>query len=77
MADRNSAVGFRPGPLEEVLRFIKGAGFLEPSQIAELRHLRGLRNEIVHGKVDYRQAVTPEMLERLKEFARMFNERDE
>jgi hypothetical protein len=76
-ADLNSAVGYRPGSFKAVLRFIRSAGFLERAQMAELGQLRALRNEIVHGKVDYRQAVTPEMLERLKEFARMFNELEE
>jgi hypothetical protein len=76
-ADRNSAVGFRPGPFKEVLRFIRGMGFLEASQMAELGHLRDLRNEIVHGKIDYRDEITPQVLGRLTEFAQMFNERED
>jgi uncharacterized protein YutE (UPF0331/DUF86 family) len=56
------------------MKFLEGAGILEPQHRLELDELRKLRNDVVHGVTDYRTVITREVVERMKRLADLFEE---
>ena len=45
------------------------------AQVAELNSLRHLRNEVLHGKTDFRTAITPAVVARVRELASLFRDK--
>lgn len=77
LASRHSLLGeSRPG-LIGVMKFLEGAALLEPHHRSELDELRKIRNEVVHGIADFREVVTPEVVERMKRLADLFEDDSE
>jgi len=68
-ADRNSMTGFRPQGMHRVFKFIKGAGLVPPKELKEIDELRKIRNQIVHGPLDYREILTPDVMSLAKRIA--------
>jgi uncharacterized protein YutE (UPF0331/DUF86 family) len=58
------------GPHRMILdttRIIQKDGFISPTELAEIDHLRMIRNEVVHGVLNHKESLKPSMVERLKE----------
>lgn len=72
-ASRHTLDGQDHASLVNNLRFLKDAGVLDKAQTEELNHFRQLRNQIVHGQVDYKQVLTKELIDSLKHYAYLFN----
>ena len=71
-ASRHSLTGdIRPNILHN-MRFLEDAAILDKAEISELKHIRQIRNEIVHGQVDYKQVLTKNLIERVKHYAYVF-----
>lgn len=73
-ASRHSLTGQVHGSVLHNMKFLQDAGILEKAQIAELNHIRQIRNEILHGQLDYKQGLTKELIERIKNYANVFDE---
>jgi hypothetical protein len=71
-ASRNSLTGETRSRVLHNMRFLEGASILDKAQIAELNHIRQVRNEIVHGQVDFKQVLTKDLIERVKHYAFLF-----
>lgn len=74
MAKTHSLLGESPRGIIDVTRFLQTASILEPQDRREIDELRKIRNQIVHGVGDYREILTPKLIERVKHFARIFSE---
>lgn len=66
MAHDNSLLGRPRTTFIEAARFLRGTGVLTTADIKELNQLQQLRNQVVHGVVDYRDALTPDILRRVR-----------
>lgn len=64
----------RPKMPMDAIRFIQKEGLISRSEIAEIDHLRTVRNEIIHGKADYNSVLNSTMVDRLKELAEKLNQ---
>lgn len=51
----------------DAIRGIYAKGLISRSEMAEIDHLRTVRNEILHGKADYNSVLNSTMVDRLKE----------
>jgi len=71
-ATRLHLLGETPRTVVAAARFIRGAGLLTDAQVVEIEALMRIRNEVVHGVSDYRQVITPAIVERVRELARLF-----
>lgn len=67
LASTHNLLGQTPQSMLRVLEFLEGAAILTPQDRRELDHFRRLRNEIVHGVADYKDVLTPDVIDRLKE----------
>jgi len=67
LASTHSLTGEVPPSMIDVLKFLEGAALLSPQEKRELDHFRRLRNEVVHGTADYREAITEDVVARLKQ----------
>jgi len=76
MASRMNLLGTTPRSILDAAREMRSAGFLTSAQIAELDSLRRLRNEVTHGKSDYRQVITPAVVARVQELTELFKEEE-
>jgi hypothetical protein len=74
LAWRHSLVGEPRGGLIGTMRFLEGAGILQPQRRLELDEFRKMRNDVVHGVTDYRAVITREVVERMKRLADLFEE---
>lgn len=48
------------------LRALAHFGILTPAVVDEIEHLRRIRNEVIHGIVDHKTAVTPTVVQRVR-----------
>jgi hypothetical protein len=55
-----------PIPLD-ALRRVQGGRLLPPSDLAQIEEIRQLRNEVVHGLVSHKSAITKDKIVRLRE----------
>lgn len=72
-ASRLSLTGESRSSVIDNMRFLQQGGVLDPAQVAELNHIRQVRNEIVHGRVGYKEALTRNLIERVKFFAHLLD----
>jgi hypothetical protein len=72
-ASRHSLTGRDHPSILNNMKFLQDAGILERAQIAELNHIRQVRNEIIHGQVDFKQVLTKELIDRVKHYAQVFD----
>jgi len=75
-AARNSLTGQIRGGLIQAMTFLKDASILDNKATAELNHLRQIRNEVVHGAGDHRDLLTPVVVDRVKHYADIFDEKE-
>ena len=61
----------RPVTVMQALRFLPDGEF-SWHELRELEQLRHLRNAAAHGQPDWQEALTPEMIGRVREFAKRF-----
>ena len=59
--------GERPRTPIDSIRLIQTKGLISRSEMAEIDHLRTVRNEIAHGLIDYNSVLNSTMVGRLKE----------
>lgn len=74
MAEDQSLLGRAPPRLLDVAKQMESTGFLTSAQVSEVNALRKVRNEVLHGRIDYRTVVTPAVVARVKELAVIFRE---
>ncbi|MDQ1638750.1 MAG: hypothetical protein QOF62_2089 [Pyrinomonadaceae bacterium] len=65
-APNQTSVSGRPLMPLDAARLLHRRGLILQSEMAEIDQLRRLRNEIVHGKLDYQSALKPEIVKRLE-----------
>lgn len=63
------ASGYRTKMQMDAIRFIQKKGLISRYEMAEIDHLRTVRNEIIHGMADYNLVLNSTMVDRLKELA--------
>jgi len=71
-AERNSFTGQGSRSLYDTIRSLYSASIIDKKAVDELDNFRKVRNDIVHGKADYKIVLTPEMVAKLNEFAGIF-----
>lgn len=76
MAQEHSLLGEAPRSTLDAARRMREAGFLSPAQVAEIDSLRRIRNEVFHGRSDYRSVITPAIVARVEELATIFQDDD-
>lgn len=69
MASRHSLAGKERLSVLHNMRFLEGAGIFEKAQIAELNHIRDIRNQVLHGQVDFKQVLSKELIGRVQHYA--------
>ena len=72
LASTHSLVGTTPSGTLEVMRFVQGTGLIEPHEMNEINGLRRIRNEVVHGAGNWQSVLTPQVVERVRYFAKRF-----
>lgn len=70
-ASDHDLLGHRRSPLDTI-RFLHGASIIDDAEYNELNQLRQVRNAVVHGLDENREALTDQMIERLRFFAERF-----
>jgi hypothetical protein len=71
-ATRESPAGSRPRSLMEAALFLEDSKYIGAVDTADLRRVQDIRNRVVHGMVDFRTAITPDVLEKLESWIRVF-----
>jgi len=74
IASDHSLTGRRRGTLLDTVRFIRGAHILPDADLDEIERLRRIRNEVVHGVVDYKTVLDKTMVDGLERFVRSLEE---
>lgn len=72
LASTHSLFGTTPTGTLDIMRFLRGAGLIEPHEVSEINNLRGIRNEVVHGAANWELELTPHVVERVRYFAKRF-----
>lgn len=67
LAETHSLLGQAPQNMLRVLEFLENASILSPQERRELDHFRQLRNEVVHGAADFREVLSPDVIDRLRQ----------
>jgi uncharacterized protein YutE (UPF0331/DUF86 family) len=49
----------------EIARVLQGQGILSDSEVEDIQAIRKIRNEVVHGKLDHKNVLNREMVEKL------------
>lgn len=74
LARENSPVDKRPSGLLDMIRLIQVAGQLPSQELKELEQLRKIRNEVVHGNQSFQDALTSDVMEKARTYARRFEQ---
>lgn len=61
----NKTTGNHPLAISQMIHFLEAQGVLSKAEVAEVESLRRVRNEVVHGRVNYKENLKLEMVERL------------
>ena len=72
LAITHSLVGTAPSGTLDVMRFVQGTGLLQPQELSEINSLRRIRNAVVHDAGNWQLALTPQVIERVRHFAKRF-----
>lgn len=70
--DKLSTLGGRPRPPLMALNEMVQVGVFEPDDAKQINTLRGIRNEVMHGMVDYRTVVSREVIQRLEQITKKY-----
>ncbi len=76
MASRHSLLGLTPKGMIDTMRLLQRASLLEPRQMREVDDLRRIRNEVVHGAGNWETTLTPQVVERVQYYAKLFTEEE-
>jgi hypothetical protein len=68
-ASRHSLTGGYRSSILHNMRFLEDASILDKSEVAELNHIRQVRNDVIHGQIDFKQVLTKNLIERVKHYA--------
>jgi hypothetical protein len=74
LAKENSPTNKRPTGLLDIIRLIQITGLLPSQELKELEQLRKIRNEVVHGNQNFQDALTPNIMDRARMYARRFEQ---
>jgi hypothetical protein len=69
------STGSRPMMPMEASRLLHKDGLISRLELAEIDHLRMIRNEIAHGVANHETTLKPEMVKRLRELTSEINEK--
>lgn len=69
MASRHSLTGENGSGILSNMRFLEDAAILNKTEVAELNHIRKVRNEVMHGQIDFKQVLNKNLIERVKHYA--------
>jgi len=72
IAAENTELGIRPRSILDTARFLQGKGLLTSAQLRDIDYLRQIRNEVTHGVTDHREAITPDVVSRVRKIAESF-----
>jgi hypothetical protein len=70
--ERESPTGARPRGLMEAALFLEDSQYIGDVDTRDLRKVQDIRNRVVHGMVDYREAITPEIIAKIRSWTRVF-----
>ncbi len=73
-ASRISLLGNESASVTHNMRYLKSAGILDVEQTRELEEIRQLRNKIIHGEIDFKQALNQEIINKVRLYAELFDE---
>lgn len=59
----------------DVLQFLLQTNQISKADFTEINQMRRIRNEVIHGLSDYKEAITPNVIERLKHYTRELERR--
>jgi hypothetical protein len=76
LAGTHSLLGTVPRGMLDAMRELQGTGILESREITELNELRKTRNEISHGHGKWEHSLSPEIVQRVKYYAKRFSKDD-
>ena len=62
----NSLTGIRRGSPASTMSYLRSGGLLPDDELDEIQKMLRLRNEIIHGAVDYKTALTEEIVDKLQ-----------
>ena len=67
------------GPMVErdIPMFFTEEGLFSRTELAEIDHLRMVRNEVVHGDSNYKEIIRPDMVDRLQELTDKISESEQ
>lgn len=74
MVSRHSLTGKYRSSILHNMRFLEDASILGKTEVAELNHIRKVRNEVLHGQVDFKQVLTKNLIDRVKHYAYVLGE---
>jgi hypothetical protein len=65
----------RPRAPLDMIRRLRADAVVSDSELAEIEAIRRVRNEVIHGVTDHKTALTRSMIERLRAFIKLIQER--
>jgi hypothetical protein len=74
LAHDHSLTGAQGRNVRWAAEFLKGPGIFSEGDRQEFEELRRLRNRMVHGELDHRQALTPDVMTRVRAMAERYGE---
>lgn len=72
LAAKHSHLGNKSPSALDVMRFLQSDAIVEPREVEEISRLRRIRNEVVHGAGNWESVLTPEVVHRVRYFAKRF-----
>jgi hypothetical protein len=58
-----------------MIRRLRADAVVSDSELAEIEAIRRIRNEVIHGVADHKTTLTRSMIERLRAFIKLIQER--
>lgn len=73
-ASRHSLLGLRPRQFLDATRFLRGANLMPDDIYKDVTKYRQLRNLAIHGQADYKELLKKDVVERLEEIVKKYEE---
>jgi len=74
-ASQHSLTGGSPPNILNAVDFLRGAGFFDEAELQDFNRLRRIRNEVVHGTVDYNAVLDREIISTLEGLVSQYENR--
>jgi len=76
IAQDHSATGFHKKSVIEVLKYLYHGGLIPKEEYRKIEYYRKLRNDIVHGIIDYKDVLTQKVIKEIKDLADLFKDEE-